>query len=557
MGWRILRYAVRGHLPWVGLAIVVAAVAAAERVGLGVMVQITINALGRHETVVFEHRIAEFAGLAIAVAATSFAQDQVRSILGNKIAFSLRSSACHALVSARDMAVHTLEVGQVVSRVVDDPGRVSEAVVAALMDVVTVGGMGVGSLAYIASNNPTLALLALALGPLPMVALAVTVRLQAVAERTHHHAIDVERTVVTDVHEGYIDYKVRCLEDLLLKRARSAFQGHYDSSRRFDIVGGLGNGGGELLNLLSVVAAYTVAGIFVIQGSISLGFLVAFMQLAQQVQRPFMMGTSLARRITSGLVAASRLHDILRLPPEEPMASPLTPEVPNTRRGAAHDATGLAFICDGVSYRYPEEAGHRDVRIPSFAVGPGDHALVTGPNGAGKSTLLKVMLGLLSPSTGGVRWSTGEGSWSELRNGVCVVTQEPHILPGTVRENLDPKGRYCDDHLESAVSKVGLDGTLREAGGLDCRLGPGGRTLSRGERQRMALARVLVEAEKEFVILDEPFTALDETDRLGLVQVVRGALQGKGAVVILHRRDEEWPGMVEVRLGAPADLPGR
>ncbi|MFN2446245.1 MAG: heme ABC exporter ATP-binding protein CcmA [Vicinamibacterales bacterium] len=169
----------------------------------------------------------------------------------------------------------------------------------------------------------------------------------------------------------------------------------------------------------------------------------------------------------------------------------------------------------------------------SFTCRAGEIVGVLGPNGAGKSTLLSIFATLLAPSAGRVEYgeSTAALSGAELRARLGVLGHDLYLYPElTARENLTFFARLyglaeCHRRVADALEQAGL--TSRADDQV--------LSFSRGMRQRLALERALVHVPR-LVLLDEPFTGLDQASAAALVARLRG-LQDRGAIILLATHD--------------------
>ncbi|MBF5001354.1 thiol reductant ABC exporter subunit CydD [Nocardia sp. BSTN01] len=185
---------------------------------------------------------------------------------------------------------------------------------------------------------------------------------------------------------------------------------------------------------------------------------------------------------------------------------------------------------------------------------PGAVTALVGPNGSGKSTALQVILGLMSPERGGVLvggCSVGAFEPDAWWSHIAWLPQRPVLLPGTLRENLELFGARTRDagrgdggdetaHRAEAVDKAcaatGFDAVLAELPDRwDTVVGPGGLGLSLGQRQRLALVRVLA-ADRPILLFDEPTAHLDErSEATVLAALTARARAGATVVVVAHR----------------------
>jgi molybdopterin-binding protein len=181
-------------------------------------------------------------------------------------------------------------------------------------------------------------------------------------------------------------------------------------------------------------------------------------------------------------------------------------------------------------------AGRALLEVPELAVDAGQVLAVIGPNGAGKSTLLRVMGLLEAPTAGSVRFQGERVSAREglaIRRRMASVFQDPLLTDATVRDNVALGLRFrgvAGPRLAPRVTEW-----LEQLGIAHLASRPA-RTLSGGEAQRTALARALV-LEPELLLLDEPFSALDQPTREGLIEDLGGILRHRRATAVLVTHD--------------------
>ncbi|KZM68909.1 thiol reductant ABC exporter subunit CydD [Nocardia terpenica] len=172
---------------------------------------------------------------------------------------------------------------------------------------------------------------------------------------------------------------------------------------------------------------------------------------------------------------------------------------------------------------------------------PGTVTVLTGPNGCGKSTALQAILGLAAPDDGEVTVDgiavpelDPEQWWSR----VAWLPQRPVLLPGTLRENLELFGAHADSEsaVEAACAATGFDTVLAELpDGWDTVVGPGGLGLSLGQRQRLALTRVLA-ADRPILLLDEPTAHLDDAAEAAVLAALSARARAGATVVVVGHR---------------------
>jgi ABC-type multidrug transport system fused ATPase/permease subunit len=175
----------------------------------------------------------------------------------------------------------------------------------------------------------------------------------------------------------------------------------------------------------------------------------------------------------------------------------------------------------------------------SLTILPGEKVVLVGPNGAGKSTTLSLLLGFISPSSGSV--TVGGADLRGLdpeawRRRLSYLSERPTLIAGSLADNLrlaDPAAG--DDRLREVLNEMGAGDLVASLPhGLSTQLGEGGRQVSAGERQRIALARAVLRR-ASLHLLDEPTSHLDDETEANVVEALGRALSGRSALIVTHR----------------------
>jgi len=318
-----------------------------------------------------------------------------------------------------------------------------------------------------------------------------------------------------------------------------------------------------LLASIATALVYGLGGSLVISGGISLGGLVALASLLSRMYGPITALSNVQVDVMTALVSFDRVFEVLDLKPliqDRPGAVTL----PRTRPAAAaapgspgQAAPDIEF--DHVSFRYPaasevslaslesialpvpEHAGVNSevLRDVTFLAPAGQLTALVGPSGAGKTTITHLVSRLYDPVEGAVLiggHDIRDVTQASLHDVVGVVSQDAHMFHDTIRANLayaHPGATERD--LEQACRSAQIwDMIATLPDGLDTIVGDRGYRLSGGEKQRIALARLLLKA-PSVVVLDEATAHLDSESEVAVQRALKTALAGRTSLVIAHR----------------------
>lgn len=302
-----------------------------------------------------------------------------------------------------------------------------------------------------------------------------------------------------------------------------------------------------LVAALATAMTYGLGGNLVIQGSITLGTLLALVGLLAQLYGPLTALSNVRIDVMTALVSFDRVFEILDLQPlvKDPVNPVQLPQGPLdvefdhvSFRYPSADQVSLESLSSVVAGEFdrPEEEILSDI---SFTSPEGTLTALVGPSGAGKTTITALLARLYDPTEGEVRVGNVDISRvlaQDLRDCMGVVTQDSHLFHDTIRANLlYARPHSTDAEIEKACVDAQIWSMIKSLpAGLDTVVGDRGYRLSGGEKQRIALARLLLKSPR-IVILDEATAHLDsESERL-VHQALDNALSGRTSIVIAHR----------------------
>jgi ATP-binding cassette subfamily B protein len=297
---------------------------------------------------------------------------------------------------------------------------------------------------------------------------------------------------------------------------------------------------------LATALVYGWGGVLAADGALQVGTVVALTAYLNRLYGPLTALSNVQVDIMTALVSFDRVFEVLDLEPmvaEKPDAVAI-PEGPAT----------IEF--DHVDFSYPraeevslaslesvavlDQAPSQQVLFDvSFVARPGQLVALVGPSGAGKTTISHLIPRLYDVRSGAIRINgvdLRDATLDSIRREVGVVTQDAHLFHDTIRANLRyAKPDASDQEIDEALQAAQIMPLVESLpAGLDTVVGDRGYRLSGGEKQRIAIARLLLKAPK-VVVLDEATAHLDSESELAVQLALRTALAGRTSVVIAHR----------------------
>jgi len=292
--------------------------------------------------------------------------------------------------------------------------------------------------------------------------------------------------------------------------------------------------------VLEVTAALATAlvaveiGLRLLGGHVSYQTALLVLLLTPEAYLPLRNAGAQFHASTEGTAAAQRAFEILDTPPPAGQDEPRVVPAPRT----SADGRREDIVLEGVTVAYPGR-GRPALDDISLTIRPGDYVVVTGASGAGKSSLLAVLLRFATPVSGTV--SVGGADLARIpadrwRQQIAWVPQQPHLFAATVAANIalgQPGARRQD--IVAAARLAGADEFIRRLDhGYDTALTEGGRTLSAGQRQKIALARAFLRR-APILLLDEPTAHLDPASARHLLSVIQTGQAGRTVVLVTHQ----------------------
>ena len=424
-------------------------------------------------------------------------------------------------------ALEPYRSGDLLNRLNADVGTVSDGVINMLPAFVTSLTKFLGAFCIILYYDPVMAVIAL-LGVPVMLPLS-----RILMRKMRHHNLEMKElsgevmSFQEDSFRNLTSIKAFSLTNRFesaMQNLQGSYQNAYLSYNAFHI------SSSSFLSLVGmlVTASCFAWGVYQLwNGSITYGSMTLFLQLASTLRGSFSALVSLAQQIISMTTSAGRIIAVEELP-EETMTVP---------EGLDRE-DALDIVLHQVSFRYQDG----DILLEPFNLTArhGDIVALIGPSGEGKTTLLRLLLGLVEPTEGTIRLVGNTGKKYPIsagtRNAFAYVPQGNSVFSGTIAENLRLVAPEATDRQLRHVLKIACawDFVKQFPDGLEHRLGSGGRGISEGQAQRLAIARALLR-NAPILLLDEATSGLDVATEQQLLKNLRQCGILHTCILVTHR----------------------
>ncbi len=525
---------------------------------------------------ILAHDLAIVIGVAVAVAAVAifdaflgFAIRWYSSRIGEGLIYDLRTQV-FSHVQQQPIAFFTrAQTGSLVSRLNSDVIGAQQAITSTMSSVVsnvlTVGAILV-TMFYLSWQISLIALILIPLFLLP--ARRVGRRLQ----RLTRESMQLDAAMGSTMTERFNVAGAMLVK--LFGRPREESEVFAERAGRVRDIGVIQSMYGSvffislsLLAALATAVVYGVGGTLAVRGALQVGTLVALTQLLTRVYGPIAQLSNVQISVMTALVSFDRVFEILDLKPlvaERPDAVVLPAGAGPGADAGADGSQGPGTVApeiefDDVSFRYPTAsevslASLESIALPaperqgaatgvlrgvSFRAPSGQLTALVGPSGAGKTTITALAARLYDPNDGTVRiggYDVKDVTLDSLHDIVGVVTQDAHLFHDTIRANLTYARPAATELelIEACEAAQIWDLVSHLPDGLDTVVGDRGYRLSGGEKQRVAVARLLLKA-PSVVVLDEATAHLDSESEAAVQRALKTALAGRTSLVIAHR----------------------
>jgi ATP-binding cassette subfamily B protein len=479
------------------------------------------------------------AGAGVAVLLTALASAWMNARLARVVETALSSLRVRAFRHIHDLSMlhqASEQRGSLVSRVTSDVDEISRFMQWGGLNLITASGQLTVSLAVMAVLSWRLTLVVV-LVSVPFAFTArwfqqrLTVAYLVVRERVGALLGRLAETVV-----GAPVVRAYGIEPRTQRQLDVVIEDHRQAAVKAGTYSAVFSGSGELFVALATGGAVVAGVLLGVDGTVTLGTVIAFLFLIQLFIEPVLIATEVINEGQTAVAGWRRVLDILDV----------APDVADPEDGVTLPPGPIELAFEQVSFRYPapgelagEASGPIVLERLDLRVAPRTQVAVVGETGSGKTTFAKLLTRLMDPTEGRVLIDgvpIDEVAFASLRSRVVMVPQDGALFDGTVADNVrHGRPQADDDELALAFLELGLADWVEELPrGLHTLVGERGASLSAGERQLVALARAYI-ANPDLLVLDEATSAVDPATEVRLQRALEGLTSGRTTVTIAHR----------------------
>ncbi len=468
-------------------------------------------------------------GIRVANALLGATRQYLMSWLGERVTFDLRGELYEHLQRLGVSYYDQKETGWIMDRVTSDTTNLQDFMTDAMQRAALNALTLLIIAAYMFHMHPLLA--ALSLFPAPIVCVMSarfmkrTHKIWHWAYRRRSHLFSLLSNVLPGVRVVKAFVQEDRERDRFSQRSQNYMDANINAARQFATF----NRSTAFVMALSSLAIWGYGGYLVIKGThgVSVGLLIAFMQLVMRFYQPLQELTALSQRVQRAAAAAQRVFEVLDT---------------NLDMEDSPDAKPLPRVAGKVEFRnvtFGYDERRPVLRNVSFTAAPGEMVGIVGPSGAGKSTTINLICRFYDVQGGQVLVDDEDirdVQLRSLRDQIGIVLQEPFLFHGTIGDNIAygcPKATMVDV-FRAAKAANAHEFILRFPEGYDTMVGERGTRLSGGERQRISIARAILKNPR-ILILDEATSSVDTETEALIQEAINRLIEGRTTFAIAHR----------------------
>lgn len=417
--------------------------------------------------------------------------------------------------------------GDVLSRVINDIDNINNSLQQALSQIITSVISIIGTIIMMLIISPLLTLVVLVTIPLS----AFVIRF--IASYSQKHFVNQQKELgqinghIEEMYSGHQVVKAFGHEEAAIEKFDEMNEKLYHSGWKAQFISGIMMPLMTFVGNLGYVFVSIGGGLLVLNGSIRIGDVQAFIQYSQQLTQPMAQAAGIANMIQTALASAERVFSLL----DEEEERKETPASVDLKQISGH----ITF--DHVRFGY--EQNQPIIKDLSLDVQHGQTIAIVGPTGAGKTTIINLLMKFYELDSGKIMIdgkSLSDLSREQVRSLFAMVLQDTWLFNGTIRDNIAyGRAEVSEEEIIEAARSAFADDFIRTLpAGYDTILGEDAANISQGQRQLITIARAIL-ADPKILILDEATSSVDTRTEMNIQNAMNLLMAGRTSFVIAHR----------------------
>ena len=450
---------------------------------------------------------------------------QCTNILAYRTVRDLRVSVFDKLERVPLKYIDSNAHGDLISRVVNDIDQVSDGLLQGFTQLFTGVVTILGTLGFMLSVSPWIALVVVVLTPLSLFVSAF------IAKRSYQKFREQSET--RGELSGYAEELVggqRIVKAFgYEQRAQETFEEInarlYDCGVKAQFYSSLTNPCTRFVNAMVYAAVGVCGAIAALRGGLTIGQLSAFLQYANQYTKPFNEISGVVTELQTAIACAGRVFEVLDSPDETPDPADAVVMAESKGQVNLHD----------VSFSY--HPGKRFIEALNLYANPGQRIAIVGPTGCGKTTIINLLMRFYDVDAGEILVDDVDIrhiTRASLRGQFGMVLQDTWLFAGTVRENIAYGRPDATQEQVAAAAKAAHAHSFINAAQYDTVLAEDGGNLSQGQRQLLSIARVML-TDPPMLILDEATSSIDTRTEIYVQRAFTRMMEGRTCFIVAHR----------------------
>lgn len=457
----------------------------------------------------------------------NFLQSWMMAGISQRVVFRLRGAMFAKLQKLPLSYFDSRPHGELMSRMSNDIDNVSNTISQTTTQLMSGSLALIGSLVMMIILSPILTLATLITVPLVYVLARTITRKTRVLFRKQQAELGQLNGHIEETISGLQMVKAFNHEEMSIAQFDEVNDKLYKASLQAQIWSGFLMPLLAVINNLGLATVAIIGGLLAVNGHITVGVIASFLIYSRQFVRPLNELANMYNVLQSGVAGAERVFDVLDEMEEVP-DQPESVDLVNPQGDV---------VFEGVSFGYRKDVPI--LREVSFTASPGSSIALIGPTGAGKTTIVNLLTRFYDVSEGRILIDgrdIRDYTRSSLQKSFGIVLQDTYLFSGTIKENIKyGRPEATDEEMVEAAKLANAHPFIeRLPKGYETKLAENGGSLSQGQRQLLAIARVML-AKPSILILDEATSSIDTRTEQHIQEALLKLMQGRTSFIIAHR----------------------